>query len=74
MLEYIDIHPEKKNILISLIDEPEYVGHTRNRNAMINNQDPKTISRNAAQQLMAQIQNGAAPKEIITNYHLDMSL
>lgn len=74
MLEYIDIHPEKKNLLISLIDEPEYVGHTRNRNAMINNQDSKTIGRNVAQQLLDQIQNGAGPKEIMTNYHLDMSL
>ncbi len=74
MLEYIDIHPEKKNLLISLIDEPEYVGLTRNRNVMIINQDPKTIGRNAAEQLLDQIQNGAGPKEIITNYHLDMSL
>ena len=41
---------------------------------MIINQDPKTIGRNAAEQLFDQIQNGAGPKEIITNYHLDMSL
>lgn len=48
---------------IIVIDEPEYPGIIRNQKVAVINQMPKKIGRIAAEQLLDQIMNNAAPKK-----------
>lgn len=71
ILEYTNEHPQKKNMQVIVIDEPEYPGIIRNQKVAVINQMPKKIGRIAAEQLLDQIMNNAAPKKITTEYRLD---
>lgn len=73
ILEYINDHPQKKNMQIIVIDEPEYPGIIRNQKVAVINQMPKKIGRIAAEQLLDQIMNNAAPKKITTEYYLNFN-